>query len=144
MNAKSVLFLCVANSARSQMAEGLARERYGDRLKFISAGSQPSRVNPFATEVMRESGISLANHRSKSVTEIDAAEVGLVITLCAEEVCPVFLGSVERWHWPFEDPDPKNQKISREETRRRFRRTRDAIRQRLEAERPRLLAHATS
>lgn len=106
MNFHSLLFLCVANSARSQMAEGLARARFGDRVRIQSAGSQPSRVNPFAIEVMAERGISLEGHASKSVDTIDPSTVDTVITLCAEEVCPVFLGNARRLHWPIEDPAP--------------------------------------
>src|SRR3954471_11421282 len=85
----SLLFLCVANSARSQMAEGLARTLFGRLVRVQSAGSQPSRVNPYAVAAMREVGIDIAGHRSKSVDEIDPASVGAVITLCAEEVCPL-------------------------------------------------------
>lgn len=102
----SLLFLCVANSARSQMAEGLARARFGDRVRIQSAGSMPSRVNPYAIEVMRERGIDLGTHASKSVETIDPSTVDTVITLCAEEVCPVFLGAARRLHWPIEDPAP--------------------------------------
>src|SRR5690349_5596039 len=95
-----ILFLCVANSARSQMAEGLARMLFGDRAGIQSAGSRPSRVNPYAIEVMREVGADLAGHASKSVETIDAGTVDTVITLCAEEVCPAFLGNARRLHWP--------------------------------------------
>jgi arsenate reductase len=101
---KSILFLCVANSARSQMAEGLGRMIFGDRVPVMSAGSEPSKVNPYAVEVMRELGVDLATHHSKSVQTIDPATVGTVITLCAEEVCPVFLGKARRLHWPIPDP----------------------------------------
>ena len=100
----SVLFLCVANSARSQMAEALARARWGDRVRVASAGSRPSRVNPHAIEVMRERGLDLSSHTSKPVTSIDPATIDLVITLCAEEVCPLFLGAAPRLHWPLPDP----------------------------------------
>ena len=81
---KKMLFLCVANSARSQMAEGLARHRFGDRAEVVSAGSQPSRVNPLAVEVMQEIGIDIRSHHSKSVDTLDAARFDLVITLCAD------------------------------------------------------------
>jgi arsenate reductase len=100
----SVLFLCVANSARSQLAEGLARARFGDRLRVASAGSRPTRVHPKAIEVMRELGIDISGHTSKLVDDIDPAGIDLVITLCAEEVCPVFLHPVRRLHWPIADP----------------------------------------
>lgn len=129
----SVLFLCVANSARSQMAEGLARDLFGDAVRVQSAGSAPSRVNPFAIGVMAEIGIDLGTHESKSVDTIDPASVDLVITLCAEEVCPVFLGSVPRLHWPLEDPDRKHEEHSDEARRGFFREARDEIARRLRA-----------
>ena len=86
------------------MAEGLARARWGDSVRVESAGSRPSTVNPWAIEVMRERGVDLAEHRSKSVETIDASSVDVVITLCAEEVCPVFLGRARKLHWPTPDP----------------------------------------
>lgn len=128
---QSILFLCVANSARSQMAEGLARHRFGDRVRVQSAGSKPSRVNPYATEVMRERGIDLGTHASKSVDTIDPASVDTVITLCAEEVCPVFLARVERLHWPIPDPASDDPSLGREEMLARFRAARDEIDRRL-------------
>lgn len=128
-----LLFLCVANSARSQMAEGLARARFGDRVVVQSAGSEPSRVNPYAIEVMAEAGIDLAGHASKSVQTIDAATVDVVITLCAEEVCPVFLGSVRRLHWPIPDPASTDPALTRDQMLARFRAARDAISAKLEA-----------
>jgi arsenate reductase len=100
----SVLFLCVANSARSQMAEGLARALWADRVRVQSAGSQPSHVNPFAIDALREVGIDISSHTSKSVDTIDPAGVDLVITLCADEVCPAGLSGVQRLHWPLPDP----------------------------------------
>lgn len=132
---KAVLFLCVANSARSQMAEGLARALFGDQVPVASAGSKPSRVNPYAIEVMREIGIDLGAHRSKSLETIDPATVGTVVTLCAEEVCPVFLGNVRRLRWPIPDPASDDPSLSRDELLARFRAARDAIRARLEAHR---------
>jgi arsenate reductase len=128
---KSLLFLCVANSARSQMAEGLARKLFGGRVLVQSAGSKPSRVNPYAVEVMREVGISLETHHSKSVDAIDSTTVGTVITLCAEEVCPVFLGQVQRLHWPIADPASDDPNLAREEMLARFRTARDQIQARL-------------
>lgn len=130
--AHSLLFLCVANSARSQMAEGLGRMIFGDRVLVQSAGSEPATVNPYAVEVMRELGVDLTTHRSKSVHTIDPATVGTVITLCAEEVCPVFLGQARRLHWPIADPASKDPSIPPEELLTRFRTARDQIRGRLE------------
>ena len=127
-----VLFLCVANSARSQMGEGLGRHLLGSRALVQSAGSAPSRVNPFAIEVMKELGVDLIAHSSKSVQTIDPDTVGTVITLCAEEVCPAFLGEARRLHWPIPDPASKDVSIPREEMLARFRTARDTIREKLE------------
>ncbi|MBL8114116.1 MAG: arsenate reductase ArsC [Acidobacteria bacterium] len=129
-----LLFLCVANSARSQMAEGLARAHFGDSVRVQSAGSAPSRVNPLAVAALAELGIDLSAHTSKSVDTIDPATVDTVVTLCAEEVCPVFLGKARRIHWPL--PDPAGAEGSEEERLARFRDVRDEIRRRL----PSLLA----
>lgn len=149
---RSILFLCVANSARSQMAEGLARQLLGDRVetpgrassvdaRFIapalsqlqvqSAGSRPSRVNPYAIEVMAELGIDLHTHTSKSVLDIDPDTVSLVITLCAEEVCPAFLGQARRLHWPLTDPASDDPTLTHEDLLARFRAARDELRARL-------------
>lgn len=128
----SVLFLCVANSARSQMAEGLGRMIFRDRASVQSAGSKPSTVNPYAIEVMTELGVDLTGHASKSVDSIDPASVDTVITLCAEEVCPVFLGQARRLHWPIPDPASPDPAIPRAEMLRRFRAARDSIRSQLE------------
>jgi len=129
---RSLLFLCVANSARSHMAEGLARQLFGDRVRVQSAGSKPSLVNPYAIEVMREVGIDLATHASKSVDTIDPTSVDTVITLCAEEVCPVFLGTVRRLHWPIPDPVSEDPTLTREDMLARFRTAREHIQERLE------------
>ena len=128
----SLLFLCVANSARSQMAEGLARKLLGDRARVQSAGSRPSQLNPFAIEAMREVGVDLTTHHSKSVDSIEAASIDTVITLCAEEVCPVLLGKLRRLHWPIEDPASDDPALARDAMLARFRRARDEIQQRLE------------
>ena len=127
----SILFLCVANSARSQMAEGLARRMFGERARVQSAGSAPSAVNPLAIRVLAELGIDISHHRSKSVEEIDPSTIDVVITLCAEEVCPVFLGHAERIHWPL--PDPSFAPGDEEARLARFREVRDEIARRLEA-----------
>ena len=131
MKPESILFLCVANSARSQMAEGLARAMFPG-LRVQSAGSRPSRVNPYAIEVLAEAGIDITGRTSKSVETIDPASVDLVITLCAEEVCPLFLGKAERMHWPIPDPASDDPTLSPEDLRARFRAGRDEIRNRLE------------
>jgi arsenate reductase len=129
---KGILFLCVANSARSQLAEGLARSMLGDRIPVQSAGSEPSQVNPYAIEVMRELGIDITTHQSKSVETIDPASVDTVVTLCAEEVCPAFLGAARRLHWPIPDPASQDPSLSREALLSRFRSARDTLRGLLE------------
>lgn len=129
---QGVLFLCVANSARSQMAEGLARTILGDAARVQSAGSEPSQVNPFAVEVMAELGIDISTHTSNSVDHIDAAGVGVVVTLCAEEVCPAFLGKARRLHWPMPDP-ATDLALTRHEMLDRFRSARDELRRRIES-----------
>ncbi len=103
---KRVLILCTGNSARSQMAEGLLRRAGGDRFEVFSAGVEPSHARPQAIEAMREIGIDISAHRSKSVDEFDGQNFDYVITVCddAKEQCPVFLGKTERLHWSFEDP----------------------------------------
>lgn len=126
---RKILFMCVANSARSQMAEGLARKVFGIEALVQSAGSKPSVVNPFAIQAMAEIGIDISGQRSKSVDEIDPATVDTVITLCAEEVCPVYLGKAERLHWPNEDPG--HGKTTDVEKLQSFRETRDEILDRL-------------
>lgn len=130
--ATGLLFLCVANSARSQMAEGLARALLGERARVQSAGSQPSRVNPYAALVMQEVGIDLTSHTSKSVDSIDPATVDVVITLCAEEVCPVVLGNHRRLHWPIPDP-ASPEPLPHDEMLSRFRTARDTLRTKLDA-----------
>lgn len=132
-NVRSVLFLCVANSARSQMAEGLARALFGPEFVIQSAGSSPSRVNPFAIKAMAEVGVDITDQTSKSVDTIDPESVDLVITLCAEEVCPVFLGSAARLHWPLQDPDRKDEDLTDDERLEHFRIARDEIRRRIDA-----------
>ena len=101
---KKLLFLCVANSARSQMAEGLARRRFGRNAQIQSAGSRPSSVNRLAVRVMEEIGIDISGQTSKSVDTIAADSVDTVVTLCADQVCPAFLGFARRIHWPLNDP----------------------------------------
>ena len=99
-----MLFLCVANAARSQMAEALARSLYGDRVSVQSAGSMATAVHRDAVAAMAERGLDISAARSKQVDSIDPATVDLVVTLCAEEVCPMWPGGIERLHWPVPDP----------------------------------------
>ncbi|MGA8754062.1 arsenate reductase ArsC [Candidatus Deferrimicrobium sp.] len=104
MKPRHILFLCVANSARSQMAEGIARSLAPPGVKVSSAGSSPASVRPQAIQALKEIGIDISGHRSKGLDSIDAGSVDAVITLCAEEVCPVFLGKAHRLHWGLPDP----------------------------------------
>jgi arsenate reductase len=133
MKPRSLLFLCVANSARSQMAEALARHRFGDAVRVQSAGSAPGRVNPYAVRALAELGVDTSALHSKHVDTIDPASVDLVITLCAEESCPLFLGDAERVSWAMPDPDRKDEALTDEQRLEHFRVARDAIDARLEA-----------
>jgi len=126
---RHILFLCVANSARSQMAEGIARRLAPPDVMISSAGSSPSKVRPEAIAVLAEIGIDISGHRSKPVDEIDAGSVDAVITLCAEEVCPAYLGPALRVHWGL--PDPAAAAGNEEERLAAFRRIRDELMQRL-------------
>ena len=128
---KGILFLCVANSARSQIAEGIARSMVPAGTKVWSAGSRPTSVRPEAIAVLKEIGIDISQHRSKAVAEIPAAEVDTVITLCGEEECPLFLGKATRLHWGL--PDPAAVQGSEQDRLNAFRGTRDELRRRLVA-----------
>ena len=99
-----ILFLCVANSSRSQLAEGLARQLFGDRVVALSAGSAPTTIHPLALEALKEVGIDGIGQHAKSLDDVDTAAVDLVITLCAEELCPVRPSRARRLHWPIPDP----------------------------------------
>jgi len=127
-----VLLLCVENSARSQMAEGLARHLFGEAATAMSAGSTPSQLDPYAIEVMAEIGIDISHQVSRSVESIDTTGVDLAITLCAEEVCPVFPGNVRRLHWPLMNPTSLAAGQTSDELRERFRTARDQLKARLE------------
>jgi arsenate reductase len=126
---RHMLFLCVANSARSQLAEGIARSLAPAGVKVSSAGSAPSKLNPLAVRALAEIGIDISGHRSKSVEEIPPGDVEAVVTLCAEEVCPVWLGKARRYHWGL--PDPASAAGSDEERLAKFRSVRDELRRRL-------------
>jgi len=127
----NILFLCVANSARSQMAEGLARKMFGSAHKVMSAGSKPTHVSHHAIDVLKEVGIDISKQKSKSVDSIIPEAIDLIITLYGEEVCPVFLGTVKKIHWPLPDPA----RIPMTDSNRRldkFRKIRDQINLKLE------------
>jgi arsenate reductase len=111
------------------MAEGLARAGAPPGWDVYSAGSEPSRVNPLAVDAMREIGIDLSGHRSKGLDEIPLADADVVITLCAEEECPVAYTRGRRLAWPH--PDPAAPAANEDAQHESFRRVRDMIRERL-------------
>jgi arsenate reductase len=129
MEKKRVLILCTGNSARSQMAEGLLRHDAGERFDVESAGTKPGIVRPEAIAAMKELGIDISGHRSKSVEEFDGQQFDYVITVCdsARETCPVFFGAAKPMHHSFDDPPPMSQGTD-EERMAIFRRVRDALR----------------
>jgi len=122
-----VIFICLHNSARSQMAEGLLRTGYGDLYEVMSAGLSPGRVNPLAVRVMGEIGIDISAHRSKSVDEFIDREIDTVVTVCdqAQETCPFFPRGNKVVHKVFEDPSAATGTES--EKLEVFRRVRDEI-----------------
>ena len=102
----SILFVCTANSARSQMAEGFARFYAGDRVEIDSAGTHPTRLNPYAVEVMSEVGIDISGQTSDSLAGKNLNRYQYLVTLCgqAEAACPVLPPSVAAEHWGLSDP----------------------------------------
>ncbi len=130
----TVLILCTGNSCRSHLAEGVLRAAAGDVLNVVSAGSKPAGyVHPLAIRAMKEIGIDISAHRSKSWNEFMTAPVETVITVCgnADQACPIFPGQVNRYHWPFDDP--AHATGTEEERFEVFQRVRNEIRQRFEA-----------
>lgn len=135
MNKKRILFVCIHNSARSQMAEAMVNTYWGDRFEALSAGFTPGRLNPLAIQVMQEWDVDISSNKSKSV--FDFFKKGLltdyVITVCDEgaaEQCPIFPGITKRLHWSF--PDPAAFEGSFEEKIERTRKLRDSIKSHLE------------
>ena len=126
---KRVLILCTANSARSQMAEGLLRADYGDKFKVESAGTRATQVRPEAIAVMKEIGIDISGHRSKVVDEFREQTFDHVLTVCdsANESCPIYPGHANRVHHSFEDPAAVQG--SEDERLASFRKVRDEIRE---------------
>ena len=124
---KRVLILCTANSARSQMAEGLLRHDAGQRFTVASAGTKPTTVRPEAIAVMCEIGVDISGHRSKSVDEFRDQRFDYVLTVCdhAKETCPIYAGHANRFHRSFEDPAsaPEGKRMEA------FRRVRDELRE---------------
>jgi arsenate reductase (thioredoxin) len=128
---KRILVLCTGNSARSQMGEALFRHIGGEGWEVHSAGTKPGIVRPEAIEVMKELGLDLTGHRSKSVDEFTGQIFNYVVTVCdnARDNCPVFPSNINRIHWSFEDPaaveGPEEVRLAA------FRRIRDQIHQRV-------------
>lgn len=129
---RRVLFLCTANSCRSQMAEGIVNYFWGDRLEAFSAGTQASFVNPTAIKVLKEIGIDISRHRSKNLSEFDGQSFDYVITLCgdANETCPLYIGGTKKTHIGFNDPAKATG--AQDEIMREFRRVRDEIKMKLD------------
>ena len=125
----SILFLCVANSARSQLAEGLARRMAPAGVRVHSAGSEPGIINPLAIRVLAEAGVDASGQFSKGLDAVPLDDIDLVVTLCAEEVCPLFPRPVRKLHWPL--PDPARATGSDEERLAAFRAVRDELAARL-------------
>ena len=125
----NILFLCVGNSGRSQIAEGLAKDMLPKSYDIRSAGSKPAKnVHSDAIFVMDEIGINISSHKTKSIESLDMEFVNTldhVITLCAEEVCPIVPKSTNTLHWPNEDPD--NDSYTKTQSENAFRKTRENI-----------------
>ena len=126
-----VIFLCTGNSARSQMAEGLARHLSKGRVDAYSAGLEPKGLHPLAVAAMDEIGIDIRSQKSKDIDPKLFSGVDLIITLCgdAEARCPVSPPHIRREHWPLEDP--ARAVGSEEERREAFRKTRDRLREQI-------------
>jgi len=127
-----VLFICMGNSARSQMAEAILKNIGGSKFDVYSAGLEPSTVNPFTIKVLSEIGIDWSKAQAKGLTEfLGKLHFGYVITVCsrAEERCPIFPGVGQRLHWPFDDPAAVEG--SEEEKLNAFRTIRDEIQEKV-------------
>jgi arsenate reductase len=121
LKTKKILLLCVANSARSQMAEGIAREIFKGQIEIVSAGSNPAaKVNPLAIRVLQEINIDISYHTPKKMDAIDLTNLYAIVTLCSEEACPAIRSDVLKIHWPIDDP-------AKENTVEAFRKARDII-----------------
>jgi arsenate reductase len=133
---KKVLFVCIHNSARSQMAEAFLNRICGHEFEAHSAGLEPGRLNPIVIEVMRESGVDISGNRTKAASGYiqSGEQFAYVITVCDEtsaERCPIFPGDAKRLHWSF--PDPSSFQGTPEEKLAQTREVREAINARIEA-----------
>lgn len=131
---KTVIFICTHNSARSQMAEGILREFCGEKFDVFSAGTAPSRVNPYAIRVMEEIGIDISEHSSKNLEKFEGSSFDYIITVCddAREACPVFRGGDKQLHRGFRDPSKFRGKD--DEILAGFREVRDEIKEWIQTE----------
>lgn len=132
MTKQRVLFLCTGNSCRSHMAEGFLRALGGNTFESLSAGAKPAGyVHPLAVEAMREAGVDISKHTSKSIGDFEGQELDYLITVCdkAWESCPTFSGAAKTLHWSFDDP--AHAQGTDEEKMRVFRRVREEIKQRI-------------
>jgi arsenate reductase len=133
--ARALLFVCTHNSARSQIAEGLARAMAPSGSRIWSAGTQPTHVHPMAIEVMKEIGLDISSHRSRGLSDVPWNEADTVVTLCgdAADSCPAVAANVRRLHWPLPDPAaaPEASRLQA------FRETRDELKWRVSALLPR-------
>jgi arsenate reductase len=125
---KTILFICVHNSARSQMAEGLVNALCAGRFEAVSGGTEATRVHPAAIRAMAEIGIDISGHRSKSIGEFEGRRFDHIVMVCddSQADCPVFFGGKEYIHHAFEDPAAC--RGTDEEVLACFRRSRDEIR----------------
>ncbi len=130
----TVLFICVNNSARSQMAEGLVNALHADRFEAVSGGSVPTRVHPAAIAAMAEIGIDISGHRSKSIDVFEGRKIDLAVAVCDDEAkdCPFFPGARNTIHQAF--PDPAACAGTDAEVLACFRKTRDEIRRWIETD----------
>jgi len=128
---RRILFLCIHNSCRSQMAEGLMRHLAGDRFEAVSAGVERGLVHPRAIAAMAEIGIDISGHQSQPMSDYMGQALDYVITTCSEalEACPVWPGVGQMLHWGF--PDPAGAAGAEEEVKAVFRAVRDAIADRI-------------
>ena len=136
MTKKKVLFVCIHNSARSQMAEAFLNQICGDEFEAHSAGLEPGKLNPIVVEAMREIGIDISGNQTKAVFDMfrSGKMFAYVVTVCDEtsaERCPIFPGVAARLHWSF--PDPSALQGSHEEKLEQTRRVRDMIKAKIEA-----------
>ena len=134
MSRKKILFICTHNSARSQIAEGLVNVLHGGIFEARSAGTEPSRINPLAVEVLGEIGINISEYRSKGLEQFIAEEFDYVITVCdhAKETCPIFPGAKNTIHKGFEDPASVSGPLHKQ--KKAFRTVRDQIKEWIENE----------